>query len=336
MRAEGGGHEPDRTVQARRTTGGGGLDVRGCCGETCAVQELRGTGRPEDRAPGGVPGRAWDAGAVDTSPLHELAGFPFACAVGITDAQGELLTEGEDRVRPFMSVSKPITALGALVAVARGLLDLDDPAGPEGATVRHLLAHTAGYGFDIPREDPLAAPGARRIYSNTGFEVLGEVVEESTGHELAEWLEMTVVQPLGITALDVEGSPAAGFHGTVADLLAVGRELLAPTLVPAELHEEATSVQFPGLPGILPGYGRQKDNAWGLGLEIRAAKDPHWTAPEASASTFGHFGQSGSFLWVDPERGLAAAFLGDEPFGPEHVARWPRLSSELLARAAAR
>lgn len=272
---------------------------------------------------------------MDTAPLPELTGFPFACAVGLTDARGTLLAQGDDPVRPLMSVSKPIAALAVLVAVSRGLVDLDEPAGPEGATVRHLLAHTAGYGFDSPPEETLAAPGARRIYSNTGFEVLGEHMAEATGYEMPEWIEASVVAPLGLTHLEAEGSPAKDFRGTIADLLAVGRELLAPTLIPAELHREATSVQFPGLAGILPGYGRQKDNAWGLGVEIRAAKDPHWTAPQASRATFGHFGQSGSFLWADPERGLAAAFLGDEPFGPEHAERWPALSAALIARAEA-
>lgn len=272
---------------------------------------------------------------MDTAPLTELTDLPFACAVGLTDARSTLLAQGDDPVRPLMSVSKPIAALAVLVAVSRGLVDLDEPAGPEGATVRHLLAHTAGYGFDSPADELLAAPGARRIYSNTGFEVLGEHVEEATGYELPAWIETSVVGPLGLTSLEVEGSWAKDFRGTVADLLVVGRELLAPTLIPADLHREATAVQFPGLPGILPGYGRQKDNAWGLGFEIRAAKDPHWTAPQASPSTFGHFGQSGSFLWVDPERALAAAFLGDEPFGPVHVERWPALSSALIARAEA-
>lgn len=272
---------------------------------------------------------------VDTAPLAELDAFGFGCAVGLTGPRSALLLQGEDTVRPLMSVSKPIAALGTLVAVARGLVDLDEPAGPEGATVRHLLAHAAGYAFDGSREDLLAAPGTRRIYSNTGFEVLGEHVEAATGRPLADWLEMTVVQPLGLVDLDADGSPAAGYAGTVRDLLAIGRELLEPTLVPRELWREATSVQFPGLAGVLPGYGRQRPNDWGLGVEIRDHKEPHWTAPDSTPTTFGHFGQSGSFLWVDPERRLAAAFLGDRAFGPEHVAGWPPLSSALIARAEA-
>lgn len=256
---------------------------------------------------------------------------PFEHALGVSDAEHTLRTQGEGgRVWDLASVSKPLTALGVLIAVDRGLLDLDEPAGPEGATVRHLLAHTAGYAFD--GGDPVSAVGARRIYSNTGFEVLADHLEEATGYDHEDWMEQTVVQGLALRDVEVTGSPAAGYRGSIRDLLAVGRELLEPTLISAELWREATSVQFPGLAGILPGYGRQKPNDWGLGFEIRDGKSPHWTGTGSSPRTFGHFGQSGSFLWVDPEAGLTAAFLGAERFGETHVRIWPSLTDELLAR----
>lgn len=81
---------------------------------------------------------------------------------------------------------------------------------------------------------------------------------------------------------------------------------------------------------MLPGFGRQQSNDWGLGCEIRDHKDPHWTAPGNSPSTFGHFGQAGSFLWVDPEAQLACAAVSDTPFGPWAADRWPRLSAAVL------
>lgn len=258
-----------------------------------------------------------------------------AHALGVTDASGTLHTQGEPgQVFDLASVSKPLAALGVLVAVERGLVDLGEPAGPEGATVRHLLAHTAGYPFE--GEETVGAVGARRIYSNTGFEVLAAHVEEATGHDFPDWMEQTVVQGLDLVDLEVDGSPAAGYRGTVDDLLVIGRELLSPTLLSAELHAEMTAVQFPGLSGILPGYGRQKPNDWGLGVEIRDGKDPHWTGAHSSPRTFGHFGQAGSFLWVDPEADLACAFLGEERFGPEHVRIWPGITDEVLARFAGR
>ena len=53
-----------------------------------------------------------------------------------------------------------------------------------------------------------------------------------------------------------------------------------------------------------------------------------------SATTFGHFGQSGSFLWVDPDAGLACASLADRPFGEWAAQAWPALSDAVLAEFA--
>lgn len=269
---------------------------------------------------------------VETENAPEIpVDVDFAHALGVSDAERTLHLQGEGaRVWDLASVSKPLTALGVLVAVDRGLVDLDEPAGPEGASVRHLLAHTAGYAFD--GDERVGAVGARRIYSNTGFEVLAAHVDHATGYAMDEWLEETVVQGLDLADIEVTGSPAAGYRGSLRDLLAVGRELLAPTLFSEDLWREATTVQFPGLAGILPGYGRQTPNDWGLGLEIRGDKSPHWTGAGSSPETFGHFGQSGSFLWVDPVSGLTGAFLGEKPFGPEHVRVWPGLTDALLDR----
>ena len=68
-------------------------------------------------------------------------------------------------------------------------------------------------------------------------------------------------------------------------------------------------------PGVLPGFGYQPHCDWGLGFEIRDRKAPHWTGSRNSPRTFGHFGQSGSFLWVDPEARVACASLADRDFG---------------------
>ena len=111
----------------------------------------------------------------------------------------------------------------------------------------------------------------------------------------------------------------------------LGRELLAPTLVAPETLAEATEVAFPGLAGVLPGFGRMDPNDWGLGFELRDEKRPHWTGERNSPRTFGHFGQSGSFLWVDPLAGVACACLSDRDFGDWAKEAWPRLSDAVLA-----
>ncbi|PZU33049.1 MAG: penicillin-binding protein [Actinomyces sp.] len=285
--------------------------------------------------------------ALDALPV--LAGFSFPVAVVASelDADGRtrtLIEAGEvDEIFPFASVTKPIVAWSALVAVERGLLDLEAPAGAgtargsagagapvlPGATVRHLLAHASGIAFDS--DAVLAAPGTRRIYSNRGIELLDERLEEATATPLETWVETTVLEPLGMSSVLVPGSPAHSGEGSARDLAVFARELAAPRLVGADLAAEATSVAFPGLDGVLPGYGRQAPNDFGLGVEVRGRKHPHWTGTANSPATFGHFGQSGSFIWVDPVARRQAVFLGAQPFRRAHVTQWPELSDQILA-----
>jgi CubicO group peptidase (beta-lactamase class C family) len=128
----------------------------------------------------------------------------------------------------------------------------------------------------------------------------------------------------------LDGSPASAASGTLDDLLTLGRELLTPRLLAPETLTEATEVAFPGLVGVLPGFGRMEPNDWGLGFELRDEKRPHWTGQRNSPHTFGHFGQSGGFLWVDPEAGLACACLTDHGFGDWAKEAWPRLADGVL------
>ena len=189
----------------------------------------------------------------------------------------------------------------------RGLVDLDEPAGPEGSTVRHLLAHTAGYAFD--GDETVGSVGSRRIYSNTGFEVLAAHLEDATGYDYADWMEQTVVAGLDLVDLEVSGSPAAGYRGSIRDLLAVGRELLAPTLIPEDLWREATGVQFPGLSGSCPADGEAQRLA---GLRDRGQKDPHWTgAPPRDLRAL-----RGGVLLCGTRCAGSLPFLGEEPSAP--------------------
>jgi CubicO group peptidase (beta-lactamase class C family) len=189
------------------------------------------------------------------------------------------------------------------------------------------LAHTSGLPFD--GGSPIARPGRRRIYSNEGFRVLAEHLAERAEMPFVEYVRAAVVEPLGI-ALDPAGHPGAGMHASLDDVLALGRELLAPRLVAAETHAEMVSVQFPGLDGVLPDYGRFSPLDWGLGVELKGEKSPHWSGSRTSPATFGHFGGSGTFLWVDPERGVACAVLTARDFGDWAKEAWPRLSDAVL------
>lgn len=262
--------------------------------------------------------------------LRQVEGWPAeTVAVAVLRAGEELASFGpREHVFAWASVTKPATALATLVAAEEGILDLDDAAGPEGSTARHLLAHASGLPFEGRR--PIAEPGRRRIYSNAGFEVLGEVVAAAAEMPFAEYLRAAVLGPLEMETTELRGSPGAGLRGSLDDLVRLAAELQRPRLVAPETLAEATSVQFPGLVGVLPDIGRMEPNDWGLGFELRDAKQPHWTGSRNSGRTFGHFGGSGAFVWVDPDAGLALACLADLDFGPWALEAWPALSDAVL------
>jgi len=257
--------------------------------------------------------------------LRQVEAWPCAhVAVGVLGRIEE--THGDlERVFPWASLTKPATAVAVLVALEEGIVDLDEPAGPPGSTVRHLLAHASG--LQIDGGAAIARPGTRRVYSNAGFEALAALVAERADMPFARYFEDVWGFPLA-------GSPAHGVEGTLETLLVVARELLEPVRIARETLDEATTVQFPGLDGVLPGFGRQEPNDWGLGLELRDGKSPHWTGMRNSPRTFGHFGRSGTFLWVDPDPGLALACLTDRDFGDWAAEAWPRLADNVLAELA--
>ncbi len=265
--------------------------------------------------------------------LQRIDSWPASNATAgvVRNAQVVAVYGRRDRMFHWASVTKLVTALSALVAAEEGVIDLDEPAGPEGSTVRHLLAHASGLPFE--GSTPIGRPGARRVYSNTGFEVLASHVAARTEIRFADYLSAGVLRPLGMSA-ELRGSPASELHGTLDDLLLLARELQAPTLVATETLAEATTVQFPGLAGVLPDFGRFDPNDWGLGFELRDGKRPHWTGERNSPRTFGHFGGSGTFLWVDPDAGLALGCLTDLDFGDWAKAAWPRLSDAVLREEA--
>ena len=252
-------------------------------------------------------------------------------AAAVIAADGAVLATAGDQQQPFplASVTKLLTAYAVLVAVEEGALEWDTPAGPDGSTVRHLIAHTSGLAFDSDKVQ--GAPGTKRIYSNSGFEQLGLAVAEAAGMPFEYYLRDAVCVPLEMDATTLPGSPAADGVSTAADLSRFAAELQAPTLLDPSTVAAATEVAFPGLDGLLPGFGRQRPNDWGLGFEIRDGKSPHWTGSASSPRTFGHFGQAGTFLWVDPDAGAAAVALTDRDFGEWSKQAWPPWTDGVLA-----
>ncbi|MEX0868128.1 MAG: serine hydrolase domain-containing protein, partial [Nitriliruptoraceae bacterium] len=258
---------------------------------------------------------------------------PATVAVGVTEPDRTRATRGPTAQKfPIASVTKPLTAYAVLIAVHHGTLHLDEPVDideqPATVTVRDLLAHASG--LPLEAGGTVRPPETQRIYSNWAYDILGELVAARAGVAFADVVAREVFSPLKMDTSTLDGSPARDATSTVDDLLAFARELLDPTLIDGDLHREATTTAFGGLSGILPGFGRQDPNDWGLGLEIRGTKSPHWLAASVPATSFGHFGQSGSFLVVVPECGVAAVSLADQPFGSWAATAWRTLTGDII------
>jgi D-alanyl-D-alanine carboxypeptidase len=164
---------------------------------------------------------------------------------------------GEDRVHlrsasvgsvyNIASVSKQFTATCVLLLMADGRLRLDDPvatyfpdlASASKVTLRHLLTHTSGYWDYYPLGYPDAEklsdaepdaivhkyakrplqfePGSAWSYSNTGYHILGRVVEMVSGMPFGEFLTARVLRPAGMTESffndppRITGAHAAGY-----------------------------------------------------------------------------------------------------------------------------
>lgn len=241
-------------------------------------------------------------------------------------------THGEtDRVFRLASISKVITGWTCLIAVEEGSVSLDDAVGPPGATLRHCLAHASGYGFDT--SNPIMGVGKRRIYSNTGIEMAAQHVATRTGMMFGDYMNEAIFAPLGMESTTLKSSPAYAVFSTVADMTLFMRELMHPALISAATAHEATSIQYPELSGVIPGLGSFKPNPWGLGIEIRDHKQPHWTGSLNSPHTFGHFGGSGTMMWIDPSIDLGLIALTDRNFddwSAEALVAWPSLSDAVI------
>src|SRR5277367_3792444 len=95
--------------------------------------------------------------------LDALDAWPVsAAAAAVVGPSGVLASHGDSqRQFALASVTKPLVARAAHIAVEEGAVDLETPAGPPGSTVRHLLAHTSG--LAMLNAQTLAKPGTRRI-----------------------------------------------------------------------------------------------------------------------------------------------------------------------------
>lgn len=259
------------------------------------------------------------------TPAQQFAGWPVERS-GYALLRGGTVVErnGDDGVFELASIAKLFAAATAMIAVEEGTIELDAPAGPPGSTVRHLLAHAAGYDFDTDRV--VAPVGARRVYSNIGIERYAAHLAERSGMSYADYLRLGVLEPLGMADTVLHGSPAHGMKSTVDDVARLAAEFMRPTLVSTETMTMARSPVFPELEGVLPGIGRFSPNPFGLAIEVKDGKWPHWAGERTSPETFGHFGGAGTFLWIDPVADVGAVALTDRGFDLWAMRVWPEFN----------
>ena len=143
------------------------------------------------------------------------------CLSGRNWADGELESRLAGAVTStslfaLASLTKPLVATAVMIAVEEGALELDAPVAeflPEyrdqtrqTITPRHLLSHASGLPEVGPRGvaavdvEPGCPPATRRIYSNEGYAVLGELIALSTGIDHASYVREAVFEPLGMDA----------------------------------------------------------------------------------------------------------------------------------------
>jgi CubicO group peptidase (beta-lactamase class C family) len=261
-----------------------------------------------------------DALAERLQPAWDLtATWPAKDTAIAVMHQDHVATRGDvDRVFHLASVTKLLTAWTVHIACEEGSVRLTDAVGQDGCTVEHLLAHAGGYAFD--GDQPIASPASRRIYSNTGYELLAHHVEQHTGIDFATYMHEAICEPLGMTETTLRGSAAKDGWSNVRDLISFVSEMRRPQLISRDTYIHAVTTAFPDLAGIVPGFGKCDPSPWGLGPEIKGLKDPQWTAPHGATSTFGHFGSAGTFVWVDPVANVAVILLSNTPFddwGPQ-------------------
>ncbi|WP_433236986.1 serine hydrolase domain-containing protein [Streptosporangium sp. CA-135522] len=163
-----------------------------------------------------------------------VGGATAAAAVGgelvrYAGASHELLPDRpparRDSIFDLASLTKLFTTAIILSLVEEGRLGLDEPVatwlpgGPAGATLRHLLTHTAGLppGHRVHEElagdgpgilaarlerilstPPLHPPGERHLYSDVGMVMAGRLAEIAGGATLEELLRLRITGPLGL------------------------------------------------------------------------------------------------------------------------------------------
>jgi CubicO group peptidase (beta-lactamase class C family) len=264
------------------------------------------------------------------------------------------------------SVSKSVTATAVMMLVERGKIGINRAVqvylpefvgdGFEKVQVYHLLTHTSGLPYrsdlgpaEVGRSGIRLRPGQEMIYSNVGYDLLGEIVQRTSGQAFADFTRQHIFEPLGMSTAtfihpvgqercvrrrpgtsfdwpdDVVGetSTSSSLWATAMDMGIFGQaflnegcyggyHLLSPASVAAMRRN-----QVPGLPreiirGVtIPPHGF----GWHVLDQIRLHNTPCLWSPQC----YGYSGASGAFLWIDPVYEMVGVFF----FARIHEDIWP-------------
>ncbi len=216
-------------------------------------------------------------------------------------------------------------------------------------TLRHLLLHVSGLPADLPKDDFArgrpeaihricsaslrAAPGTTSMYSDLGFVLLEEVVRRVTSRELSEFAEDAIFAPLGMRETGfvppdrlkqraawtefVDGvwragvvhdprayllggvAGHAGLFSTGDDLAEYARAILGGGEVDGRRVLSRRTVASMIAPHDVPGSIRA------LGWAVQS----EWRGEGWSPRAIGHFGFTGTALWIDPDKDLFSVVL---------------------------
>jgi CubicO group peptidase (beta-lactamase class C family) len=215
---------------------------------------------------GGRAQRAAVAAAVDRVVKQAMAKHDTPGLMAAVVDQGRVVVErgygarklgspeppDQDTVFYIGSVSKAVTAVGAMLLVEQGKLDLDQPIERylkglpppwRRITVRQFMTHTSGIP-QVPRSPTFAAavarvaaaplkfrPGSDQEYNNFNFAVTGQVIEVISGLPYLDFMRQNVFAPLHMdrTGVDVAGAPdeATGYTYTPRGRRAGGPHVVA-------------------------------------------------------------------------------------------------------------
>lgn len=320
----------------------------------------------------GVPGAS--VAVADGEHVHTAASGVANTATGVAATPDTLFQIG--------SATKPYTATLVLRLVDDGDVELDAPiqrylpdltlpgrANAAPVTVRELLAHTSGlqsnnfadfgrgddaiarYVDSVGELGTVAPPAETFSYSNTGYVLLGRLVEVLTGMPYHRALHELLVKPAGLhstvvlpedaimhrTAVGHTPDPGGGTGSVVA-----GRWTPSFAMAPAGSLTCATASDLLAFARIHTNQGRAADDTWILSTDSVLAMrrqqadipDKHGVAESYGLGWFRYdwngtplFGHDGatesqrSYLRVDPETGFAVALLANQREGAEELHR---------------